>query len=230
MKIEKILIVAAHPDDELLGCGGLLAKHRSRVEVRVLFLAEGTTCRYKQEEVQSLRAQKQVNQRSRAALQALDILNVDDVFFANNTCGRLDQFPVLDLNKLIEYHLNAFAPDTIFTHSVHDVNNDHQITYKSVLMATRPGGLHHIPNLFCFETPSSTEWNFNSPFAPNYFEILSESDVHLKWKALSCYSSEIREYPHPRSEKGIKTLARYRGMQANALYAEAFQLVRRISE
>lgn len=226
--MNRILIVAAHPDDEVLGCGGFVAKHRSAKCVKVVFLAEGSTCRYVLDQTGSTDARRDIAARTDSARRALNALGVGDVNFYDHPCGRLDQLPILDLNKIIEDELAQYGPDTILTHSEDDVNNDHRIVYRSVLMATRPGGLHHVPNVLCFETQSSTEWNFSSAFAPNYFEVLSAEDVALKWKALECYESETRKYPHPRSREGVETLARYRGLQAGTSYAEAFRIIRTI--
>src|SRR5262249_22231818 len=150
------------------------------------------------------------------------------VSFLDHPCGRLDQVPIIELNKAIEDELGKFGPDTVLTHAEHDVNNDHRIVHRSVAMATRPGGLRHVPSVLCFEVQSSTEWNFDSAFAPNRFEVLSAEHVALKWKALECYDSEIRKYPHPRSAEGVEVLARYRGMQAGTSYAEAFKVSRTV--
>lgn len=226
--MERILIIAAHPDDETLGCGGLVAKRRSTTSVRVIFLAEGTTCRYEADRIDSAAAREDIAARTDSARRALDLLGVTDVAFYDYPCGRLDQLPIIELNKVIEKELAQYGPDTVLTHAEHDVNNDHRIVYRSVSMATRPVGTQPVPAVLCFETPSSTEWNFSSPFEPNHFEVLSAEDVALKWKALECYESETSAYPHPRSREGIETLARYRGIQAGVSFAEAFRIVRTI--
>jgi LmbE family N-acetylglucosaminyl deacetylase len=226
--MERILIVAAHPDDETLGCGGLIAKLGSAASVRVVFLAEGTTCRYEPNQIGSAAALADIAARADSARRALDVLGVREAAFYDHPCGRLDQVPILELNQIIEKEIANHSPDTVLTHSEHDVNNDHRIVCRSVSMATRPVGSHQVPTLMCFETPSSTEWSFISPFEPNHFELLSVEDLALKWKALACYESETQEYPHPRSREGIETLARYRGMQVGVPYAEAFRIVRTV--
>jgi LmbE family N-acetylglucosaminyl deacetylase len=226
--MNRILIVAAHPDDEILGCGGLIAKRVAEARIKVAFLAEGTTCRYPVERAGDPEVLRDLQTRTESATKALARLGITDVEFHNLPCGRLDQVPIIDLNKIIERTLTEFRPDTVLTHAEDDVNNDHRIVYRSVVMATRPGGLVHIPNLLTFETQSSTEWNFASPFAPNYFEELTAAQVATKWDALACYTTEVREYPHPRSREGIEVLARYRGMQAGVEYAEALRIVRMI--
>lgn len=226
--MNKILIVAAHPDDDILGCGGLMAKYSSSRIIRVVFIAEGTTCRYSRAEVNSPPAQEGVKVRADAACRALRSLGVKDVKFYDLPCGRLDQGPVIELNKIIESELKIFQPDALFSHSQDDVNNDHRLVSRAVQMATRPGGLYHVPFLYSFEVQSSTEWNFSVPFAPNHFEVLTDTQVRQKWEALAFYETEIRAYPHPRSYEGVETLARYRGVQAGAAYAEAYTSVRAV--
>lgn len=228
--MNKILIVAAHPDDEVLGCGGLIAKRRHASSVKVIFLAEGSSCRYPPGEVGGAPVLEDIATRTACARRALSLLGVEDVVFCDHPCGRLDRVPIIDINKAIESELARYQPDTVLTHSENDVNNDHRIVYRSVLMATRPGGLHHVPNLLSFEVQSSTEWNFSAPFAPNHFEVLSAADLALKWQALACYDTETRQYPHPRSREGVETLARYRGMQAGTDYAEAYHIIRMIAK
>lgn len=226
--MNRVLIVAAHPDDEILGCGGLIAKRRASTEFKVLIIAEGTTCRYPAAQMKSETALADLQVRTRSARRAFESLGVKDVTFCDLPCGRLDREPIVDINKLIERALVEFEPDTVITHSGNDVNNDHGIVARSAAMATRPVG-PAAPDLLAFETQSSTEWNLAMPFAPCYFEVLTEEQVAAKWNALACYETEIREYPHPRSRLGVETLARYRGMQVGAAYAEAFVVVRQTS-
>jgi LmbE family N-acetylglucosaminyl deacetylase len=228
--MDKILVVVAHPDDDILGCGGFIAKYHSHKKFKVVFLAEGTTCRFPPGQINSCEALAEKVARTNFAQNALQLLGVSDMVFYDNPCGRLDQIPILDLNKIIEAEIESYRPDTIFTHYEDDNNNDHRIVYRSVLMATRPCGLYHVPNLFSCEIQSSTEWSFSSPFRPNYFEVLAPDNLMKKWQALACYETEIREYPHPRSWEGVEALARYRGMQVGECLAEAFTLVRRISK
>jgi len=230
MKPTKVLIIAAHPDDDILGCGGYLAKYSQKKEIRVVFIAEGTTCRYKSDEIAGEIAQLAIKSRTESSIQSLELLGVNDVEFHNLLCGRLDQEPILGINQIIEKEIDAFQPDLVLTHAEHDVNNDHRIVYRSVQMATRPGSLCHAPSLMSFEVLSSTEWNYCSVFDPNYFELLTEEDVHKKWEALACFESEIREFPHPRSKVGVETLARFRGLQSGMEYAEAYKIVRKLNK
>ena len=138
----------------------------------------------------------------------------------------MDQKPIIEINKVIEETINDFLPDTVLTHNNSDVNNDHQIIFRSVLMATRPSSKHLIKKLLTFEVLSSSEWAYTDSFEPNIFESLTEREISSKWKALEYYYTETSEFPFPRSREGIYTLAKYRGMQSNANYAEAFRLIR----
>lgn len=220
----RTLIVVAHPDDEILGCGGFLAKYSNKIKFQVLFMAEGSSCRFDSED--SIEAKAAINQREKYARQALSKFKPADIKFTNLPCGRLDQVPIIKLNKIIEQQISDFLPTTIFTHSEHDTNSDHRRVAEAVLMATRPGALNYVKNLFSIEIPSSTEWNFSNPFTPNYFIGLSEEELKKKIEALLIYASEIRGYPFPRSKEGLKAFAKYRGVQSGNAYAESFKIIR----
>ncbi|WP_244934497.1 PIG-L deacetylase family protein [Leptospira vanthielii] len=225
--MKKVLILAAHPDDEVLGCGGILSKYQgSGVEFKIVFIGEGSSCRYT--ELDSKESKDAINFRNACAIKALDSLGVQNFVFHNLPCGRFDQIPIIEINKIIEKEITSFSPDTLFTHSVFDANNDHKIVFHSTIMATRPGAKNSVSKLYSFEVLSSSEWNFQSPFVANYFESLSEQDVENKWKALEIYESETKEFPFPRSRLGIKTQSMSRGMQAGCSFAEAFYLVREL--
>ena len=225
MKIKKLLVIAAHPDDELLGCGGTIAKFISGgVQIKILFLGEGSTCRF--DNASSGEALSAINVRNLCAEKALQKLEVSDFEFSNLPCGRFDQIPIIEINKIIERAIKTFKPDTIFTHSEVDSNNDHKITHRSTIMATRPCGDHIVTNVFVYEVPSSSEWSFSQSFVPNYFVSLTDAQLALKWNALECYKGEMRDYPFPRSWLSIEALARFRGVQSGNDFAEAFQLIR----
>jgi LmbE family N-acetylglucosaminyl deacetylase len=228
--MKRVLIISAHPDDDILGCGGLMAKYAATVEFRVVFIAEGSSCRFSREELGTVKVKEVIEQRNGYGKEALKILGVTNVAFYNLPCGRLDQVSILEINKIIESEIQMYKPDTLFTHSGMDANNDHGIVHRSTIMATRPGATHYAGKLYAYEILSSSEWKFTETFTPNYFEALDQEHVNLKWKALAEYSSEIKEFPYPRSLEGIVTLAKYRGMQCGASYAEAFTLIREINK
>jgi len=227
--MKRILIIASHPDDETLGCAGMISKLREQdAKFFVLFIGEGSTCRYNNPI--SKEALSSIEERNRSAKKAMAFLGVDDYLFNNSPCGRFDTVPIIEINKAIENVISEFEPDTIFTHSPNDANSDHKITYSSTIMSTRPGALNSVESVLTYEVLSSSEWAFNDVFKPNYFIELNLKDIENKCEALSFYESEIKDYPFPRSPKGIKTLAMVRGMQSGFHYAEAFNLIRKLEK
>jgi len=222
----KILIIAAHPDDETLGCGGFLAKYSQLAKIRVIFLAEGTSCRFNFDKIDSKHVQEKILERNNDCRNALSIFGIKDVKFFNLPCGRLDTVPILEINKIIENEIHDFKPQILFTHSEEDNNNDHQIIYRSTMMATRPGIYKYLTRVISYEIPSSTEWSFTKTFQPNLFEVLNKKHIELKWKALKCYKSEVFPFPHPRSYEGLISLSKFRGMQAGVEFSEAYKIIR----
>lgn len=223
---DKVLVIVAHPDDEILGCGGFMSKHSNVSQFRILFMAEGSSCRFDKNDHESIR--DAIKHRERCALTALALFGISDIHFLNLECGKLDQVPILEMNKVIEKHLSDFNPKTILTHSAHDANSDHRRVAESVIMSTRPGALNFVKNVFSFEIPSSSEWAFEKAFEPNYFVELSDVDIETKIRGLMTYDSEVKDFPFPRSEIGLRTFARYRGMQSGVSFAEGFRLIRSI--
>jgi LmbE family N-acetylglucosaminyl deacetylase len=225
--MKRALVIAAHPDDEVLGCGATMSKYSRRgVEFMVLFIAEGTSCRYAVPDCADSNAA--IEHRTNQAVNALALLGVKDYYFNDLPCGRLDQVPIIEINKVIEQAISKFDPDTLFTHSAVDANNDHKIVCRATIMATRPGAKNRVARLLSYEVLSSSEWAFGEAFAPTIFEHIEENDLTLKWRALAAYDTEVRDYPFPRSEQGLRALAMCRGMQIGVPLAEAFYLVREL--
>jgi LmbE family N-acetylglucosaminyl deacetylase len=224
----RILIVAAHPDDDVLGCGGIMAKYSSSKDFSILFIAEGDSCRFNKHNTESEKLKKNIEARRVSAIKSLSVFGITKIKFVDLPCGRLDTIPILDINHVIEGEIKNFNPSTIITHSEDDVNNDHRIVSRSVIMATRPYMGSSIKTVMSFEVQSSSEWNLINPFKPNFFETLSKSQVNMKWRSISYYDNEVRVYPHPRSKEGVFYNAGYRGMQCGSHYAEAFRIIRGI--
>ncbi len=221
------LVVAAHPDDEVLGCGATVAKMCSQGwVVHHLILAEGVTSRASQrdhlnhfDELESLR---------KAARQAADSLGVTDVRFSGLPDNRLDSVDLLDVVKIVEERIGALRPTRVFTHHYGDVNVDHRIAHEAVAAAARSVPGHPVKQVVFFEVPSSTEWRMSGSvqsFAPNMFVDVSEH-LALKVKALAAYESEMHKFPHPRSVEAVKHLAAWRGATAGLAAAEAFHIGR----
>lgn len=227
MNFDRVLIIAAHPDDDILGCGGILSKFRGKIEFNVLFLCEGSTCRF--DNVNSPEAQQAILIRNQSARQALSSLGVEKIDFKNLPCGRLDQVPLIEINKIIESSIKSFSPDAVFTHSLSDSNQDHIKVFHSSVIASRPKVGNSVKSLLSYEVLTSSEWSFSKSFQPNFFVSLSHQNVDDKWNALSYFRSEIADYPYPRSREGIFTQSSYRGMQCGFHYSEAFQIIRAFS-
>lgn len=225
---ERILVVAAHPDDEVLGCGGTIARYRQAgAAVRIVFLGEGSTARFTRDRLACAEALAAIADRTKSGMQAASVLGVDEPVFHNLPCVRFDTLPIIDIGKIVESEIQAFQPDTILTHTDIDTNMDHRLTLQACLQATRPGANNAVANLLSFEVQSSTEWRFTDQFRPGVFVDIGAT-LETKLQAMAAYESEVRPYPFPRSREGITAQAMVRGMQAGIEYAEAFQLVRSI--
>lgn len=224
---KSVLIVAAHPDDEVLGCGGTLALLADQgAQVQVAFLADGVFSRDP-----SPGRQAELAARRTAAQKACDVLGVKSVSFGDFPDNRMDTVALLDIIKAVEELIAARQPDTIFTHHAGDLNIDHRRIHEAVVTACRPQQGHPVKTLLCFEVPSSTEWQVpgSAPvFAPNWFVDISAT-LDRKLAALDAYAVELRPWPHPRSKQGMEHLARWRGATIGAEAAEAFMLGRQLA-
>ena len=218
-------MVAAHPDDEVLGCGGYIAARvKSGDEVVVTFLSDGVTSRDKNLGISEIEA------RRIAARSASNVLGVKDVSFGDFPDNKLDSVPLLEVIKRIEAVIERVQPSIVLTHFGGDLNIDHRIVNQAVLTACRPTANQVVKQVMFFEVPSSTEWQVpteGQAFVPNWFEDISQT-LELKVKALMMYEHELREWPHPRSVKAVEHLAHWRGASCGVDAAEAFVLGRRI--
>ncbi|MEJ5338859.1 MAG: PIG-L family deacetylase [Aquificaceae bacterium] len=222
-----ILLIIAHPDDEVLGCGGTVAKFSEEGnEVYTLILGEGITSRDEKREPKTRKVELEALRED--ALMANRLLGVKKVIFCDFPDNRFDSVPLLDIVKTVEKVIEEIKPEIIFTHHGGDLNIDHQITYRAVLTATRPQPGSSVKEIYSCEVLSSTEWAYPVSFQPDTYFTLSEKHIRKKIEAMQCYRSELRQYPHPRSIEGIEYLAKLRGMQVGCEYAEGFKLVRKI--
>ncbi len=222
---ERVLVIAAHPDDEVLGCGGTIARLSREREVRIVILGEGVSSRYGRREQVAEAELERLKQDASAAAAALGAKSVE---FGGLPDNRFDELPLLEVVKRIEALLDELAPETIFTHHPGDLNVDHVVTFRAVLTATRPTGTRVVRDLYAFEVLSSTEWAFQRiepPFRPSVFIDISDF-IETKVRAMETYASEARPAPHPRAPESLRALARARGFAAGCEYAEAFELIR----
>lgn len=220
----KILIIVAHPDDEVLGCGSSVARlNKEGHTIYTLILGEGVTSR---NNIRNREKRKnEIIDLKDYAEKANKILGVKKVFFHDFPDNRFDTVPFLEIVKVIEKIKNQIKPEIIFTHYEKDLNIDHQITYKAVITVTRPMREETVKEIYSFEIPSSTEWSYPLSFSPDMFFDISET-IDIKLKALKKYQTELRESPHPRSWEGVKLIAKNWGMKVGLNYAEAFKCVR----
>lgn len=225
----KVLVIAAHPDDEVLGCGATIARHVKKGDlVDVLILGDGITARYRENELESTEVKEKVESIKKHAFNANKVLGVNQLQIEGFYCARFDKIPLLNLAKIIEKKIKEFKPDRVYTHNLNDVNIDHGIVYKAVQTATRPTGEDIVKEVFLMEVLSATEWNFSDAFRPDYYIDVSET-IQLKVDAIKEYSSEVREFPHPRSDEAIMSLAKKRGSEVGLNCAEAFKVFRIIN-
>jgi LmbE family N-acetylglucosaminyl deacetylase len=232
LKEKRILVVAAHPDDELLGLGATMHKliHDCHCTVRVIILGEGITSRAGERQPEQWEAELAIHRQN--IHHAQQAIGYESVGIYNLPDNRFDSIALLDIVKIIEKEKESFLPEVIFTHHGGDTNIDHRRTFEAVITATRPMEHEIVKTIIAFETPSSTEWqaaNYPNPFLPNLFFEVSEQNIQAKIKGMECYEFEKRSYPHPRSPEALEIQAKRWGIAVGKRYAEAFMLIRSIN-
>jgi len=226
--MKNILVIAAHPDDEVLGCGGTIARLISKgASVSILILANGLTSRM---DFNAKNKEQLLKTHHDRALRAGKLLGASEVNLAGYPDQMIDTIPLLDITHTIENEIERVRPDTIFTHHGGDLNMDHVITYRATLTATRPVPGCRVRKVYAYEVPSSTEWSFQKfepVFKPNVFIDIFES-LENKVDAMQIYESEARAFPHPRSPESLRAIAARWGSVVGLHAAESFELVREI--
>ncbi len=228
---KRIMIVVAHPDDELLGLGATMHRliEELGVTTRVVILGEGITSRSAERDIEHWKSALEVHKGNMEKAQK--IIGYHEASIYNFPDNRFDTVALLDIIKVVEKEKEIFQPDIIFTHHGGDVNIDHQRTFEAVITACRP--MHHekVKTIITFETPSGTEWRASTDprhFIPNMFFCVREHNIMAKINAMECYEFERRAYPHPRSPQALTIQAQRWGVAVGSDFAEAFCLVRSI--
>lgn len=215
--MSRVLVIASHPDDELLGCGGTLIRHVDYGdEIQSIIMCEGESIRYKEQKV---------NQHE-ATDEAAKIIGISKTNRFDFPDQRLDKFSLVELITPIEAVVNEFRPDIVYVQFGGDINRDHALTFEAASIALRPMN-GFVKDIYAFYTVGSTELKTPGEFVPNVWVDI-EQQIDRKIQAFSCYSSEVREYPHPRSLEGVRNVAAFFGNQCCLKYAETFMLMRKV--
>ena len=226
-----IMVVVAHPDDEVLGVGGTINKLINDYDcfVHVVILGEGITSRYSNTMDET--AQQELKRHKQNILNAKEQLGYNSISIYDLPDNRFDSIDLLDIVKIIELEKQKIQPEIIFTHHGGDLNIDHQRTFEAVITATRPLEYEIVSTIITFETPSGTEWRASSDpkhFIPNLFISISKENLESKINAMEQYDYEKRNYPHPRAPKSLEIIANRWGIVVGQESAEAFCLIRKI--
>ena len=219
---DTVAVIAAHADDEVLGCGGAIARFVAEgCDVHVLLLADGETSR---NDLAKDDCDAAIKTRQEAAVRANEVLGSSSLTVLDFPDNRMDSVDLLEVVKAVERFISKHRPSVVITHFSNDVNIDHQITHRAVVVACRPQPNHFVEKLLFMEILSSTEWTptiGEAQFSPNYWVDIDRY-LSIKLEALAAYKEECREFPHPRSTKGVETLAAWRGCTVGVVSAEAF--------
>ncbi len=230
-KNKKIMLVVAHPDDELLGLGATMNKliKEYNCKIKVVILGEGITSRSTNRDVNAWKKELAIHKKNiQLAAKAIGYQQVKTYDFSDN---RFDSVALLDIVKVIEAEKKEFKPEIIFTHHGGDTNIDHRQTFDAVITATRPVENEIVNTIITFETPSSTEWqaaNYPNYFKPNLFIEVSKKNIDAKIKGMESYEFEKRSFPHPRSPEALEIQCKRNGVIVGKKFAEAFMIIRQI--
>ncbi|GHF42967.1 MULTISPECIES: PIG-L deacetylase family protein [Streptomyces] len=216
-----VLVLAAHPDDELLGAGATFARHTAEGDaVHAVVLTEGASSRYREGLASEL---------AKAAKGAAQVLGLASLRLWRLPDQRLDSLPLIDVVQRVEAVVDELRPDLVYTHFPGDVNADHGIVARAAWTACRPYVLPRLRRFAVFETPSSTEWAWatGKMFTPTLYVDVSGT-LAVKLEAMRCYETEVRDHPHPRSLRALEERALYWGSRVGREAAEPLQVLREV--
>jgi N-acetylglucosamine malate deacetylase 1 len=222
--MKKVLVIAAHPDDEVLGCGGMIAKHVSQGdEVHTVFMSDGVKSR-------SQFSEEKLKQRMNASKLSQSVLGITSSQYLDFQDNRMDSIALLDIIQKLEPVIDKLKPSVVYTHHHGDLNIDHQLTHSAVITACRPVPNFSVCEIYGFEVLSSTEWSNSqqSLFRPTFYTDITKH-ISKKISAAKAYQEEMRDPPHSRSIKHIEILAQHRGYSIGVDMAEAFEVYRIVS-
>lgn len=221
-----VLVIAAHPDDEVLGVGGTIIKRIEQGDsAYALILGEGQSSRWEKRECVDKEILENLHEDT---IRAATVIGYSKVYFENLPDNRFDSVDLLDIVKRIEFYIKEIQPDIIYTHHNGDLNIDHRLTFEAVLTATRPIKEYPVKEIYAFETISSTEWNFGKKeqmFCPSLFVDIDEY-LEKKCTAMMMYKTELCDFPHPRSIEMLKIVAKRWGSTVGKKAVEAFETIR----
>lgn len=223
--MNKILVICAHPDDEVLGCGGTLLKHKSKKDqINLLFVFEGSS---RGNTINKKNILLNTKKRENSAIKVAKFLKAKSIKFLNNENLNSESSLKIKITNQITKHVNKIKPTIIYTHSSKDLNIDHRNCFESVLIATRTNQKNKLKKIISFEIPSSTEWSFNSfgTFIPNYFVDIQKF-MKDKLKLLSMYKYELKPFPYPRSKENIISQSKHAGSYVGFKHAEKFEIIK----
>jgi LmbE family N-acetylglucosaminyl deacetylase len=225
---DKVLVVVAHPDDEILGCGGTLIKHiKNKDQVQVVFTSDSFFARKHTEKITKKNTK---SFREKKAKKVSNMLGFKDPIFLSYPNLVLSRLDILNLNNDLKKIIQKYLPNIVYTHFYNDLHHDHRATYEATLIACKTQYFSSIKKILSIEIPSATEQCLgfgNNNFNPNIFVDIKTS-IHLKKKAIKIYKDELLSYPNSRSEKGIENISQFRGNMVGLEYAESFELIREI--
>ena len=213
----RVLVIAAHPDDEIIGVGGTIARYASVGDsVYVVILTEGASVQFPGEP-------EMIELKRTQALKAAEVLGVKEVFFGNFPDQKLDACPIIEVTNFIETIIKETYPSIVYTHHFTELNRDHRIAYEATSVAARPFSDSSIERLLCFSVDTLSHWG-EGLAQYNIFSDISDT-LELKLRAMQVYETEVRKYPHPRSLEALQQIAYRNGAIVGLKAAEMFQLI-----